>query len=488
MKDQLLILLIDDDEDEYILVRELISGPARGRTILHIRLDWVSTYEEALEAFSDCRYDLFLVDYHLGGRTGLELLHEEAARTCAAPVIMLTGQGSYAIDLSAMELGVADYLEKNQLTLPLLERSIRYAIDRKRAELEFEALIQERDRDLALMKRQALELASLQKATSSLLHTLNISRLMGQILDAAREAIPAAELVRLHILEHQHGRGKVLGELPLNDSRVHRIDLSGDLPAPLKDIGSGYSLLIPDLQTVPDLLVLLQNEQERHAARSAMIAPMILDREVLGTLSLTASVPSVFSEADLGLLTAFAATATAAVHNAILYHETQNLAATDPLTGQLNRRTFFELGQREIDRFKRFGHAFSWIMFDVDLFKQINDKYGHPAGDQVLTTIVDRCCDVIRHVDILGRYGGDEFVILLPETDHERAKEIAERIRASISDSPVPTNAGPIHVSISVGITEVTSGNADLGFLLNKVDRALYLSKQAGRNTTTVLI
>jgi diguanylate cyclase (GGDEF)-like protein len=91
-------------------------------------------------------------------------------------------------------------------------------------------------------------------------------------------------------------------------------------------------------------------------------------------------------------------------------------------------------------------------------------------------------------VDVLGRYGGDEFVILLPETDHSRAREIAERIRAAILDSPVMTDGGPIPVSISMGITQVTSDTADLGLLMNKVDQALYKSKQTGRNTITVLL
>jgi diguanylate cyclase (GGDEF)-like protein len=485
MKSQLRILLIDDDEDEYILLRELLAGSARGRAILNIRLEWVSTYEEGKTAFSDCEYDLYLVDYHLGRRTGLDLLQEAETRACSAPVIMLTGQGSYAIDISAMQLGVADYLEKGQLTLPLLERSIRYAIEQKEAERKLEALIQERTRDLALMQRQALELATLQKAASSLLNTLSISRLMGQILDAAHEAIPSAEHVRLNLLENVHGRGKILAELQLKDPRIHRIDLSAKPDGPLKDIHDGYSLLIPDLQDVPALQPFL-NEQLN--ARSAMIAAMILNGEVLGALSLTASAPSVFSEDDLRLLTSFAATATAAVHNAILYSETQSLAATDPLTGQLNRRTFFELGEREISRYERFGHPFSWIMFDVDFFKHINDRYGHPAGDQVLVEIVDRCCEVIRHVDVLGRYGGDEFVILLPETEYQRAREIAERIRASISNEPVLTDAGPVAVSISMGITQVTAESADLGLLLNKVDQALYKSKQAGRNTVTILL
>jgi diguanylate cyclase (GGDEF)-like protein len=126
-------------------------------------------------------------------------------------------------------------------------------------------------------------------------------------------------------------------------------------------------------------------------------------------------------------------------------------------------------------------------MFDVDLFKEINDQYGHLAGDQVLTTIAKRCCEVIRHVDIFARYGGDEFVILLPETDLPMAGEIAERIRASIVDSPIITGAGSIFVSISMGITETTRLSADLDLLLDKADQALYKSKRAGRNTISVV-
>ena len=488
MNEQVRILLIDDDEDDYFLLKELLSGQTKGRTLHHYNLDWVSIYEEAVRALFDCQYDLYLVDYHLGSHNGLDLLRETAAQECPAPVIMLTGQGSYETDLAAMQLGASDYLEKGQLTLPLLERSIRYAIERKQAEKRLELLIHERTRDLALMQKQAQELAALQKATTSLLHTLDISQLLGQILDAALEAIPAAEDGWLHLIERQSGRGKTLNEISLADPRIHRIKSSADVRSPLGTISEGRSLLIADLQMEPRMLSFLKDEQKQRAARSAISVPLILEQEVLGSLSLSATLPSIFSDYDLQFLTSFAATATAALHNAILYHETRNLAAIDPLTGQFNRRTFFELGQREVDRFLRFGRPLSWIMFDVDLFKQINDSYGHSAGDQVLITIVERCCGVIRHVDILGRYGGDEFVILLPETDHHMARDVADRIRISVSETPMMTDAGAVSVSVSIGITETTRETADIGLLLNKADQALYKSKRIGRNAITVMI
>jgi diguanylate cyclase (GGDEF)-like protein len=488
MNNQMRILLIDDDEDEYFFLKELVSGQGKGRILHHYDLTWVSTYEDGLKAFSGCQYDLYLVDYHLGSSSGLDLLREPAVRACSSPVIMLTGQGSYETDLSAMQLGAADYLEKGQLTLPLLERSIRYAIERKQTEKHLERLVLERTRALVLMKKQAKELAALQKATSSLLDTLDLSRLMGQILDAAREAIPFAEQGWLYLVERQNVNGERLTDISLNDPRIRRVPLPPNPSAALRTLCRGRSLLIADTQEEPMLLSLLENERERRVIHSAIIAPLVLDRVVLGALSLCASQTSIFLESDLQLLTSFAATATAAIHNAILYKKTQDLASTDPLTGQLNRRAFFELAQREIERFQRFAHPLSWIMFDVDLFKEINDKYGHAVGDQVLVSISDHCCQVIRHVDVFGRYGGDEFVILLPETDLQMAREVAERIRTSINEVPIPTDAGPIQVSISVGVTEANSDTDDLGLLLNKADQALYKSKRAGRNTITVLV
>jgi diguanylate cyclase (GGDEF)-like protein len=488
MKERVRILLIDDDEEEYILLRELLSNQGRGKIVHHYDLNWISTYEEAVKAFSNCQYDLYLVDYHLGSRSGLDLLREPAVQTCSSPIIMLTGLGSYETDLAAMQLGAADYLEKNQLTRPLFERSIRYAIERKQTEKHLERLVLERTRALVLMKKRAQELAALQKATSSLLDTLDPSRLMGQILDAAREALPFAEQGWLYLVEQQNVHGEKLTNISLNDPRIRRISLPVNPSAALRTVCKGGSLLIADTHAEPMLLSLLENERERSVIRSAIIAPLVLDRVVLGALSLCASQPSIFFEPDLQLLTSFAATATAAIHNAILYKKTQDLASTDPLTGQLNRRAFFELARREIERFQRFSHPLSWIMFDVDLFKEINDKHGHSAGDQVLIAIADRCCEVIRHVDVFGRYGGDEFVILLPETDHYMAHEVADRIRVSVSQTPIMTDAGPISVSISMGITQITMDTEDIGLLLNRADQALYKSKRAGRNTITVLI
>jgi signal transduction histidine kinase/FixJ family two-component response regulator len=124
------VFLVDDDEDDYVLTRDLLAEAVGAR----FELDWVDTFQAALEAMGRAGHDVYLVDYRLGERDGVELLRVAIASGCRAPIIMLTGRGDHAVDVAAMKAGAADYLDKSELSAPLLERSIRHAIERRRAE------------------------------------------------------------------------------------------------------------------------------------------------------------------------------------------------------------------------------------------------------------------------------------------------------------------------------------------------------------------
>ncbi|MFP5212229.1 MAG: response regulator, partial [Acidobacteriota bacterium] len=141
------VLLIEDDEDDYILVKGLLSEVPLTR----FAVDWISNYEKALETACRDDHDIILLDYRLGKYNGLQLMQEIIRRGCRIPVILLTGQGDYEVDVEAMRCGAADYLVKNQISVPLIERSIRHAIERKKAqdELSWEASLNTAIADLS---------------------------------------------------------------------------------------------------------------------------------------------------------------------------------------------------------------------------------------------------------------------------------------------------------------------------------------------------
>ena len=163
-------------------------------------------------------------------------------------------------------------------------------------------------------------------------------------------------------------------------------------------------------------------------------------------------------------------------------------ARRDALTGLLNQGEMHDELAREIERARRYRRPLSLIMFDVDRFKRINDHYGHPVGDEVLHGIGAFCGTLSRHSDAWARYGGDEFLAILPETDATAAERLAERLRTHLDTGAMTTSAGPIGVTISAGVVTWRPGMPPIGKdeLIATADRGLYDSKAAGRNCVTI--
>jgi diguanylate cyclase (GGDEF)-like protein/PAS domain S-box-containing protein len=165
--------------------------------------------------------------------------------------------------------------------------------------------------------------------------------------------------------------------------------------------------------------------------------------------------------------------------------ELARLARTDVLTGVTNRRYFFELAENEYQRFLRYQHALTIILFDIDHFKQVNDRYGHHAGDHVLKHFASRSQNMLRTSDVFARYGGEEFIALLIETTQESALETAERIRREIQSLQINFEGTPIPITTSIGLA-FAEPDAKLEKLIDMADKALYQSKQNGRNQVTI--
>lgn len=333
---------------------------------------------------------------------------------------------------------------------------------------------------LMASEARSRELSALHQATAALLTTLDPEALLGRILDAAISAIPAANKGMIHLIAQDTGRLEMRASIGYHDPRIRRIRIPGSVGYAVKAVSDKTPLLIHDCADDP---ACKPGQMEfRGDTQSAIVAPLILRDQVLGSLSLESNQLNAFNKNDLRLLVSFAATATAAIQNARLHKEAQRMAITDDLTGLYNRRGLYELGQREVERARRFQRPLAAIMMDVDNFKQINDTYGHSAGDQVLQAVAQRCRENLRKIDILGRLGGDEFVILLPETDILTASSVAERVRMYIAEAPVKTHQVSLDVTVSIGIARATDDINYLDKLLRRADSAMYTAKNGGRN------
>ena len=158
------------------------------------------------------------------------------------------------------------------------------------------------------------------------------------------------------------------------------------------------------------------------------------------------------------------------------------LSITDSLTGLYNRRHFFEQLSKELERTVRYHHPLSILMLDIDNFKAYNDAFGHPEGDRVLVRLGDVISGAIRKTDSVYRYGGEEFVVLLPETPGTLALSIAERILSQFRGLPFhPTPQDEVHATVSIGVAHLTSGE-DLTAFLKRADECMYQAKKLGKD------
>lgn len=189
-----------------------------------------------------------------------------------------------------------------------------------------------------------------------------------------------------------------------------------------------------------------------------------------------------FSKETRTLAEWLASQAAVALDNARLHDIVQRQAITDDLTGLVNRRRFIEALDAEVERARSFHSPLTIVLADLDNFKQVNDEFGHHGGDIVLRAFADLIRSHVRDVDVSGRIGGEEFAILLPETDGGGASRVAERMRSSLNEVAIPLSEGAsIHVASSFGVAELAPGQSG-DDLLRAADAALYRAKDEGKN------
>jgi len=341
---------------------------------------------------------------------------------------------------------------------------------------------------LALLKsrhgvRQAeAGLRAMGEAMKTLPGALDLNEFAAQLASAVRTGTGAAGAAVAMVTDEGGGRGKVLHVS--GDSIPMDAEAFGDGDSRLAlAVKHGVELSHADLRREGDRLPLLtKSERWEVAPRSAAVLPLMLDGRAMGAVVAWHPEPSRFGAREMEIVRLLVSVAPLPMRSARRFEALDQRASTDPLTGLANRSTFDARLTSLASYFDRYARPFSVIALDVDFFKKFNDTWGHEAGDRVLQHVAELLRATVRDVDLPARMGGEEFVVLLPETTLRQAAEAAERIRRTLESKAVIWNGRPLSVTASLGVSACPDSTMSPAEVLAQADAALYRAKDAGRN------
>ncbi len=454
------ILLADDDVQMLEMLSEFLRG--LGYAVSAVADGW-----QAMEAIGATEFHLAVLDLMLPGYSGLELLSYLKANAPRTEVILFTGHGGVDSAIQALRLGAYDYLLKADLRLEEFQAVVTRALERRRLSLNNRELLSNlRQAQKELAKQRGAELTQVRRIGEALAVPLTWEQLFHGLLNLIWDSLPLDVLG----LEFQ-GASQ---ELSLEAFRRH--------PAIPE---SGFGKFKAWLQA--------RFKQERRENRHSGVEhcplpeqplPEILCEKVQvdGILAvIAAGRDTPFTQEETELFHIFVLQGEAALKNLVLFEEVKALAIRDGLTGLYNYRHFWELLSHEVELARRYGKPLSMLFLDLDNFKVINDTLGHPQGDAVLKTLAAYLQGAVRHADVVCRYGGEEFVLLMPHTPPPQAMVMAERLRQRISELTIPLPERDLQFTVSIGVAGLKEGMSGAD-LLDEADAALYRAKQAGKN------
>jgi diguanylate cyclase (GGDEF)-like protein len=319
------------------------------------------------------------------------------------------------------------------------------------------------------------------------INCLEISR----IADVCINSIPAlvgASFASLYILDET---SNILHLYKHNHPfLINKIVSLNQTPTPLMvmAVKSKELILVPDIESHKKPVIKKSQRvfAENYRTKNCAVVPLICQDRVVGVLNLADKMDSdQFNTGDIALIELFSQLVGASIGNIKLFEKIQRQATTDGLTGLVNHKTFYEILEKELWRSRRYGGRISLIMVDVDNLKNINDAYGHRAGDKVIREISKRIKECIRQIDTAARYGGDEFAIILLNSSLEDATIVAQRMVDAVANSHTSWQKEHIQLSISVGLGQYDAETTPED-ITSRSDQALYMAKQAGKNTVRI--
>jgi len=336
--------------------------------------------------------------------------------------------------------------------------------------------ILERERVYMMMKRDVSGLKILKEGSSNLATSLDIDVITKKLCAVAETIASSRVFVFLQAsqgFELKHNNG-------VFNSEKKKFDFRGTIVNFAIENKQRHYVSDTTEYRVPIMPFETKN------TRSVIAVPMLYENELLGLFVMLSEKRDFLDTFQIGLLEVLCNQASISIANAQLHAEIEKLATTDGLTGLYNHRRFQENLTEEFKRLNRNSFPFSLMLTDIDYFKKVNDNYGHPVGDIVLKGVSKIIREEIRDVDVPARYGGEEFAIILPGTNAEGAKNIAERLRKAVMDTTFSADGKPLKITISIGIATAPLHAKGKEELIEKTDKALYHAKHNGRNQSVI--
>ena len=483
------ILIVSNEKSDIKLVEELLGSK-------EFDIEAISPTDKIEEISLRGTYDVILADYDLIGNRAykwIKILQESKSQTC----FILYGEKISSDKTSEiLQKGIYGFVPKGLLSERLYD-TILGGLENRKAFIEILGMIDElKDFNERLtIEKEALkarnqELTFVNRLTNEIAYDLNWEKILPRILSAGLLKVVNPELISLLYRINSRWNLSIYSSEKENNQET--------LEMVKKDIAKEFFLLTRERISLKELslslyssnLPVLDKSQKRDANVSASspisfskawILPLSLAEKPLGMLVILPKHKEALTKGKKELMSTISNILAMSLKNAQAYNRLRNMAVTDGLTGLYNHKALREFIKREFQRARRYDKYLSLVMIDVDGFKEINDTLGHQAGDYVLQELAHCLKSATRNTDILARYGGDEFAILLPETDMQKAEALAKRMLLAVRNHDFIYRSEGITVEISCGISttgEIKEEGTEEAFI-HRADSRLYRAKQS---------
>ncbi len=438
--------------------------------------------EKVLACLDTYDYDLLFVDLKLDTVSGIEILKKSKQIHPFSEVIVVTGFGSEETVLLTLHYGAASYIQK-----PISFSDIRVQTEEALATRRFNMMTDNLRKAISnedpVLTSHFEKIINLDKLSKFLNLTIDIDMLGDSILNGVADILQGSYF-SFFFFDKINREMVFYSREPITEPIVKSLENEiKDSFEKLtnKTVGSSYNVRVSRTSIISE-----NNIRDNVNALTHVIVPILIENSICGVIGVSGCHGDITNDTE-DILHLVSNRVSHVLSNATLHRDTKLLALTDGLTGLLNHRAFHDRLNQEYERFRRYGSNLSLIVADFDDLKKFNDNYGHPFGDEVLRMVGEILRETSRETDVLARYGGDEFVILLPQTNASNARLMGERIRKKIEDNHFEINGSLVSSSITMGIATVPQRGIDTPQdFLESADRALYRAKRAGKNRIAV--